>query len=218
MICGRIDGGVFTMIRRILALGGISIAITFAQSAEEGRGPASRARAGTAKERQLFAYDVTIDPNYKPPKTPWGEPDLQGIWPINHLIAVPLERPKQYGDRLYLTDEEFARAQASLEARNKRLSPEPIPTGRHPADGDAAIVPDRRSAGRPIPRTHRLREEASGGDEEQLPSRSDGLRQRRRFRGMGPLHHSWHAGFDGAAQLQQRHPHHAVARLRGDSA
>jgi hypothetical protein len=114
------------MIKRILALGGISIAITFAQGGR-GRGPVQPAAPGTAKERQLFAYDVTIDPNYKAPKTPWGEPDLQGIWPINHLIAVPLERPPQYGDRLYLTDDEVAKAKASLEARNKRFESGAIP-------------------------------------------------------------------------------------------
>jgi hypothetical protein len=114
------------MIKRILALGGISIAITFAQGGR-GRGPVQPAAPGTAKERQLFAYDVTIDPNYKVPKTPWGEPDLQGIWPLNHLIAVPLERPPQYGDRLYLTDDEVARAKASLEARNKRFESGAIP-------------------------------------------------------------------------------------------
>jgi hypothetical protein len=114
------------MIKRILALGGISIAITFAQGGR-GRGPVEPAAPGTAKERQLFAYDVTIDPNYKVPKTPWGEPDLQGIWPTNHLIAVPLERPPQYGDRLYLTDDEVAKAKASLEARNKRFESGAIP-------------------------------------------------------------------------------------------
>jgi hypothetical protein len=91
------------MIRRILALSGISIAAVFAQ----GRGPAAPAEPGTAKERQLWAYDVTADPKYTPPKTPWGEPDLQGIWPLNHLINVNLERAPQYGDRLYKTDNEF---------------------------------------------------------------------------------------------------------------
>ena len=89
------------MIRRILALGGISIAITFGQA------PAAQS-AATAKDNQLFAYDVKIDPNFKAPKTPWGEPDLQGIWPINHLIRVGLQRNKMYGDRLYKTDEEFS--------------------------------------------------------------------------------------------------------------
>src|ERR1700685_604802 len=104
------------MIKRILALGGIGIAMAFAQN------PAAQSSsAATAKENQLFAYDVKIDPKFTPPKTPWGEPHLQGTWPLNHLIAVPLERNRQYGNRLYVTDEEVAKAQASLEARNKRF-------------------------------------------------------------------------------------------------
>ncbi len=85
------------MIRRILVLGALSMAISLAQA------PAAP------------------DPNYKPPKTPWGEPDLRGTWPLNHLIAVGLQRPKQYGDRLYLTDEEVATAEGRLESRNKRF-------------------------------------------------------------------------------------------------
>src|SRR6478735_8926769 len=100
------------MIKRILALSGISITLVFAQG-RGGRGgaPAPPPEPGTAKERQLWAYDVKPVPNYAPPKTPWGDPDLQGIWPINHLIAVPLTRstrPLLYGDRLYRTDKEFA--------------------------------------------------------------------------------------------------------------
>src|ERR1700738_5153600 len=26
------------------------------------------------------------------PKTPWGDPDLQGIWPLNNVGATPLQR------------------------------------------------------------------------------------------------------------------------------
>ena len=100
------------MIRQILALSGISITVAFAQGGR-GRGPVQPAEPGTAKERQLFAYDVTIDPNYKAPKTSWGEPDLQGIWPINNLINVGLERNKRYGDRLYKTDAEVAPAEGA---------------------------------------------------------------------------------------------------------
>ena len=94
------------MIRRILALSGISIAVVFAQGGRGGAPPAP-AEPGTAKERKLWAYDVKVDPKYVPPKTAWGEPDLQGIWPLNHLIRVGLQRPKQYGDRLYKTDAEM---------------------------------------------------------------------------------------------------------------
>ena len=40
------------------------------------------------------------------PRTPWGEPDLQGIW--NDRFQAPLQRPAQYAGRELLTDEEVA--------------------------------------------------------------------------------------------------------------
>ena len=39
-------------------------------------------------------------------KTPWGEPDLQGIWYA--FENVPLQRPAQDKDREFLTDKEAA--------------------------------------------------------------------------------------------------------------
>jgi hypothetical protein len=45
--------------------------------------------------------------SYTPPKTPWGDPDLQGIWPGTDMVSVPFERPTQYGNRLFLTEDEF---------------------------------------------------------------------------------------------------------------
>ncbi len=90
------------MFRKILALGGISIAMGFAQSKS-----AQSSTAAPNIPKDLFSHDVKADPGYKPPKTPWGEPDLQGTWPLNHLINVNLERSPQYGDRLYKTDDEF---------------------------------------------------------------------------------------------------------------
>ena len=44
------------------------------------------------------------------PKTPWGDPDLQGMWPGN--MGVPLQRPENLGTRATLTDEEFAKREA----------------------------------------------------------------------------------------------------------
>lgn len=40
------------------------------------------------------------------PTTPWGDPDLQGVW--THGTITPLERPEEYGDRELLTEEEVA--------------------------------------------------------------------------------------------------------------
>jgi hypothetical protein len=40
------------------------------------------------------------------PKTPWGEPDLQGIWTSDY--DTPLERPAQHAHKEFFTDEERA--------------------------------------------------------------------------------------------------------------
>jgi hypothetical protein len=53
------------------------------------------------------------------PRTPWGHPDLQGTW--DYRTITPLERPAQYGDRQYLTDEEVK----ALEERAAKRMDEP---------------------------------------------------------------------------------------------
>jgi hypothetical protein len=49
------------------------------------------------------------------PRTPWGDPDLQGIWPSGQLINVPFERPAEFGTRARLNDAEFAERAAALQ-------------------------------------------------------------------------------------------------------
>jgi hypothetical protein len=44
---------------------------------------------------------------YSPARTPWGDPDLQGVWPGTDMVGVPFERPERFGTRLYLTDAEL---------------------------------------------------------------------------------------------------------------
>jgi hypothetical protein len=39
-------------------------------------------------------------------KTPWGEPDLQGIW--TDEFDMPLQRPAKYGDQELFTDAQRA--------------------------------------------------------------------------------------------------------------
>jgi hypothetical protein len=48
---------------------------------------------------------------YVAPRTAWGDPDLQGIWPSSEMIGVPLQRDPKLGTRAFLTDEEFAQRQ-----------------------------------------------------------------------------------------------------------
>ena len=61
------------------------------------------------------------------PKTPWGDPDLQGTFSSEAELSVPFERQAQYGDRRFLNDAEYAqrRAQADKQTRvrQRRLRP-----------------------------------------------------------------------------------------------
>jgi hypothetical protein len=49
------------------------------------------------------------------PRTPWGEPDLQGTWTSEAELSVPFERPKEYGNRQIMTEQEFAARQAAVQ-------------------------------------------------------------------------------------------------------
>jgi hypothetical protein len=49
---------------------------------------------------------------YTTPKTPWGDPDLQGVW--NDATSTPLQRPASVGEKDVLSDEEAEDFQKSL--------------------------------------------------------------------------------------------------------
>src|SRR5687768_7376263 len=55
-------------------------------------------------------------------RTPWGDPDLQGIW--TNEFDIPLQRPARYGTKEFLTDEERAeidKQRAALLGRDRRV-------------------------------------------------------------------------------------------------
>jgi hypothetical protein len=45
--------------------------------------------------------------SYKVPKTPWGEPDLQGTYNANDLQGIPMQRAASVGARYRLNDDEY---------------------------------------------------------------------------------------------------------------
>jgi hypothetical protein len=57
---------------------------------------------------QQRASEAVASRNWVAPKTPWGEPDIQGLWPSGDWRRVPLQRPEQLGTRSVLTPDEFA--------------------------------------------------------------------------------------------------------------
>ena len=50
------------------------------------------------------------------PRTSWGRPDLSGMWTMQDDSSTPLERPREFGARAYLTDEELAQKKNREEA------------------------------------------------------------------------------------------------------
>ena len=54
-------------------------------------------------------------------RTPWGDPDLQGLW--TNSTRTPLERPERFAGRERLTAEEVAELEASVAGQNDRPPP-----------------------------------------------------------------------------------------------
>jgi hypothetical protein len=44
---------------------------------------------------------------YEVPRTPWGDPDLQGTYTSDDSLRVPRDRPVELGERRFLTEEEY---------------------------------------------------------------------------------------------------------------
>ena len=65
-----------------------------------------------ASGRNCSLASGTTEPSL--PRTPWGDPDLQGVWSGTASMAVPLDRDVELGTRNVLTEAEF-------EARRARL-------------------------------------------------------------------------------------------------
>ena len=53
------------------------------------------------------------------PRTPWGAPDLQGVWDFRSI--TPMERPDDQADQEFLTAEEAARLEQETLQRNEEL-------------------------------------------------------------------------------------------------
>ena len=63
----------------------------------------------------ITAYNGGPPIQYTVPRTPWGDPDLQGVWSSDDTANIPTSRPANFGDRMYMTDEEFKTRQATVE-------------------------------------------------------------------------------------------------------
>jgi hypothetical protein len=92
--------------RLLVAVIAVGVSGWSATNVSAGQGPGSEA---------TFKIPAST---YAPPKTPWGDPDLQGVWD-NHTV-VPMQRPANLAGKKTFTDAELA-ARAKARASNDPL-------------------------------------------------------------------------------------------------
>ena len=86
--------------RMLRILGGFAVVVVAAAVPA-----AAQTNGGSASTFQIPAS------TYSPPRTPWGDPDIQGVWD-NHNV-IPMQRPANLAGKKTFTDEELARFAAS---------------------------------------------------------------------------------------------------------
>ena len=124
-----------------------------------GQAPATKATAGTA---------AASGPGLK---TAWGHPDLQGIWLDE--FTTPLERPAQYANKEFFTEQERAALNAQL-GYDRRLIRAEIGSRQDVADAYNSVFTSAKPAGR---RTSMVVEPANG----QIPALTPQAKERNRI-------------------------------------
>ncbi len=75
--------------------------------AQFGGPPQSTALEDQSKmPKELFVLPP-VSHAYTPKKTAWGDPDLRGMFPIDAIGGLPMQRRPSMGDRVWLTDQEY---------------------------------------------------------------------------------------------------------------
>jgi hypothetical protein len=79
--------------------------------------------------KELFVLPP-VSKAYQPKKTAWGDPDLRGMWPLDAIGGLNIQRKISMGNRVWLTDEEYktvsdrmekSRAAAAAETKSNKL-------------------------------------------------------------------------------------------------
>jgi len=90
----------------VVSLLGVAVVAVIEPSAQTTSAGAASSRGGAAT-------------TFTPPRTPWGDPDLQGNYTNTYEQGTPLERPEQFAGRTLqdVTGAELARAREEIQKR-----------------------------------------------------------------------------------------------------
>ena len=100
---------------------------------------------------------MSAQTSYKVARTAWGDPDISGLFTTDDELGVPFERPPQFGDRQFVTDEEYRQRLAQSERQDEADREEfvaPSPTqGNGPVGGGTGPPAHWLERGKPSHRT-----------------------------------------------------------------
>lgn len=71
----------------------------------------------TPAEQKAAAYE---NPDWAPPRTSWGDPELQGVYSTDDMRGIPTSRPDEYGTQESLTQEQYLERARSQQAGRER--------------------------------------------------------------------------------------------------
>ena len=91
--------------------------------------------AAVLMSSQHIACLAQTPKSWSVPRTPWGDPDIQGRWPANDMQGTPYERPESFGTRATLNDKEFAERQATRERQVRADGEVYVPQGQRTGIG-----------------------------------------------------------------------------------
>lgn len=131
-------------------------AAMFVLAAEPARGQAGKVKSKAA-----------VTATWTQPKTPWGDPDIQGTWTSDDCIGTPMNRPANFGDRLYLTEQELADKQGALSRQQATDLVETVNTNAKAGTGPPGHWGER--ARRPCRQTSLVIDPPNGRTPEMLP-------------------------------------------------
>ncbi|PWU02559.1 MAG: hypothetical protein C5B51_20685 [Terriglobia bacterium] len=139
---------VLLTIRALMAAGAI-----FALTNQPALGQAAKAAPGSS------AWSM--------PKTPWGDPDLQGTWTSDDCIGTPMNRPANFGDRQYLTEQELTQRGSQLARQHENDLKETVAPDQRVGTGPPAHWGER--ARRPCKQTSLVVDPPNGRTPDLLP-------------------------------------------------
>jgi hypothetical protein len=147
---------------RLSAAAGLIVLLSLPAALRAGQAGTAGKAAGVAKKTSAL-------------RTPWGDPDLEGIWTGSTI--TPLERPQQFAGKKFLTEAEAARLEKEALAGQVDRPPRPGDPGTYNQvwfDPSSKVLPDRRTSLIVDPPDGRIPYTPQGAKEQEIARESYG--------------------------------------------